>query len=453
MSKEDRSMKFVLILALVAGCSTKPNPKSCLDNHCSDPELPFCDVDGAIGGEPNTCIAVECSPNTFEECRGDRALTCNATGNNYDLVECEFGCGAGGCLPCNTTDCEKHIIPKYLPNVCNELAAGDPLTFSSQTIDTTNALSCHSVVPQANGPEICVFHRSAITIAANQTLRVIGTRAIAIVADRELKIDGVLDVSANVGEFGTSGAAAHGPGGGFVMSGGLGDTNDGSGSGGAGFKTPGGAGGKRGGSAANGGAMGTDPSFLSFLVGGTAPPRVNGIFSGFAGGAATIISCRSTVSVAGLIDAAGGGGGGGHYVNFTTHFPAGGGASGGNVVIQGMNVSITGQLFANGGGGGAGENSQELFESFGDPGQKGRRSSATAQGGPGLNGGGTGGTGGAGVLFGGSGGAPSIASGFGGAGGGSTGFLQTYTPQNVTPTITPTEASPALQGNQAIPTN
>ena len=135
------AMRLLLgLVLLVAGC-TKPNPASCADNHCSDPARPFCDVDGTIGGEPQTCIAVSCTPNAFAECRNDAALTCNANGDNYDLLECEFGCGTSGCKTppeCTTLDCMKHIIPKYLPTICDTLATQAALHITSDMmLDTT----------------------------------------------------------------------------------------------------------------------------------------------------------------------------------------------------------------------------------------------------------------------------------------------------------------------------
>jgi hypothetical protein len=68
--------------------------------------LPFCDVDGVFGDTAQTCIAVDCSPGEFAACRGDQAITCNSTGNNYDLVRCEFGCDevTGGCKRCSSDD-------------------------------------------------------------------------------------------------------------------------------------------------------------------------------------------------------------------------------------------------------------------------------------------------------------------------------------------------------------
>jgi hypothetical protein len=99
----------ILVAALVGGGCTKPNPASCEDLTCTEPGLPFCDVDGAIGGEPKTCIAVACTPDEFAVCRGDYAVTCNAEGTNYDITRCERGCDpeTGGCRVCdpNQTVC------------------------------------------------------------------------------------------------------------------------------------------------------------------------------------------------------------------------------------------------------------------------------------------------------------------------------------------------------------
>src|SRR5687768_14733079 len=94
-----------LVLAVMFAACTKPNPKSCADGVCNDQELPFCDVDGTLGGEPNECIGVACAPMEHVSCRGDQAIRCNATGTNYDLVQCERGCDpATGCNGCSTNN-------------------------------------------------------------------------------------------------------------------------------------------------------------------------------------------------------------------------------------------------------------------------------------------------------------------------------------------------------------
>ena len=101
-----KSMKLAVLVVVVTcfGC-TKPNPKSCLDGICSDQDFPFCDVDGMFGGEPNECIAVECTAGEHIGCRGDQAIRCNPSGNNYEAVQCERGCDDNtGCFSCTAND-------------------------------------------------------------------------------------------------------------------------------------------------------------------------------------------------------------------------------------------------------------------------------------------------------------------------------------------------------------
>ena len=433
-------MRLLLVVVVVSLGCTKPNPKSCLDNHCSDPDLPFCDVDGAIGGEPNTCIAVDCSPGTVASCRDDRALTCNATGNNFDLVACEYGCdaAAGGCLPCNTSDCEQHVIPKYVATVCNQLSAYPTLSIAVDTmLDTSVDLACSAVVTQATGPAICVLHYNTVAIERNQVYSVTGSRALALVADRDLTIDGVLAVS-GVG-------TASGPAGGINKSGtGMMNVSGG----GAGYRHAGGAGATTttDGGANNGGAAAqTGPAQLAELFGGTQPTQgTNARPPGGAGGGVTLVSCRGTLSVPGTIDAGGGGGLGGRVtVNpITFESPSGGGA-GGTVVLQGLHVNVTGELFANGGGGGAGG-------SNGGTGENGTRSTTAAKGGvAGFDDGGAGGAGGT-IINPGVGKAHSQG---GGAGGGSSGFFLVYTPAPNPPTLTPLMVSPGIEPKGNIATN
>ncbi len=99
----------VFVVGVMAVGCTKANPKSCKDGLCTDQSFPFCDVDGTLGGEVQECIAVSCTPTEFEACRADRELRCNATGNDYDITQCELGCDAAtdGCRLCdpNQTTC------------------------------------------------------------------------------------------------------------------------------------------------------------------------------------------------------------------------------------------------------------------------------------------------------------------------------------------------------------
>jgi hypothetical protein len=437
-------VRFPLILLLVIGCGSTPNPKSCLDHHCSDPNLPFCDTDGSIGGEPNKCIAVDCNPNQFEECRGDRAVTCNDAGDNYDLLACEYGCGASGCSPCTTTDCEKRIAPKYVQTACSAVSAAPSYVISQNTtVNTNDDASCNAIVSQPSGLEICLLKYNNITINTNQTLTVTGARALALVADYALKVEGTIDVSAN--------GVVDGPGGGTRRSG---MTSTSVGAGGAGYRMKGGAGGDLvgDGNAANGGDPQMSPLLTSDLLGGTKNTQLTGTsLPGGAGGAVTLVACRGKLSVAGVVDAGGGGGNAGAAGTLGGNYkhPAGGG-SGGTIALQGLQVDVTGRLYANGGAGGGGGTSV-VGGTSASSGQDAQRSLMAAIGGVGdsINGrvGGHGGVH-AGVGF--AGGGPNTRPG---AGGGSAGYIIVFSPEFILPTLNPVEVSPMIEARQVVPTN
>src|SRR5437868_15357615 len=89
----------VLWIAVFASC-TKPNPSAhCDDGVCIDPKYPYCDVSGAVTGEPHACTAVLCTASEFVTCDGDSAVTCSADASTYETTACEHGCNAttGGC--------------------------------------------------------------------------------------------------------------------------------------------------------------------------------------------------------------------------------------------------------------------------------------------------------------------------------------------------------------------
>ncbi len=422
----------VLVGALVmaVGC-TKPNPAlSCEDGLCSDPTVPYCDVTGSISGEPNTCIHVSCMANEFVECRGDKALTCNATGDNYDLLSCAYGCDDNGCKPpppCETLECQKHIIPKYVATECDTLATTDLTVSADTTLDTSMDTMCTRIVSQTGAPDLCVVHHATITVERNHLLRVTGSRVLALVADKNVVVDGVLDIGYTAGA---------GPGGGFLTSGQA--------SGGAGYRTSGGAAGTTvDGGAANGGPATANPKSLATLLGGFRSP----LGTNRAAGGATLISCRGKVIVSGLIDANGGGGGGGN-TGLGAYKPPAGGSSGGTVVLQGITLEVTGELYANGGGGGGGGPDDFSNQAGGD----GLRSLSAAPGGPG-SGPALAGTGGVGGATSSPTNGYGQSDGLGGAGGGAAGYILTYTAPGSVPVLTPFAVSPGLEPNEVLPTN
>jgi len=283
---------------------------------------------------------------------------------------------------------------------------------------------------------------SAITVHASAMTRFVGSRAIALVSDADLVVDGWLDVSARMEKSG--------PGGGFTASGGV--SNTGSGWGGAGFHTAGGSGGSStaNGGAGNGGSMSVDPAALTVLVGGPIAGFVESTSSGGGGGGLTLISCRGAVVVNGTINAGGGGGYGGAVI-LTVLIGGTGGGAGGNVVMQGLDVRVTGRLYANGGSGGAGKPTNQTK---GADGSDGNYNSLTPSPGGAATGTGegAGGTGGYLNVAGGAGGRYTTAGTSGGGGGGSVGFFQSYTPAGRPATLSPAQASPAPQPNGMIPT-
>jgi len=449
----------------IAGC-TKANPLDCSDGTCSDPAHPYCDKDGTVDGAPNTCIKPACStPNEFVECKGDTAVSCNATEDGYNLMQCPMGCSdaAHGCNMCtpNGTYCTAegvqscgsdgapttfeacaagcvadpqphcaHLVPRYLASVCDTGSTTDFDVTNDVTLGTDLDTACTGgIVTQTAAPDICVVRNKTITIESGATLKATGSRLLALVADDAVTIHGTLDASAD--------ANVPGPGGTETPGGSRGGMSQASG--GAGFKTAGGAGANAttDGGQANGGAVKPDPAQLAVMVGGPGD-------DGGGGGGVVLIACRGTASVDGTIDIGGGGGFGGFHSNVgVTVYGAGGGGAGGYLVIQGWAASLTGSFFANGGGGGAGYTGSAT-------GQTGQDGSQLASNG--ASGGAAQGTGGQG----GNGAAKSVGAGngthAGGGGGGGLGYLQVYTPSGVTPAITPANSSPDFQPSLTIQT-
>jgi hypothetical protein len=443
--------------------------------------------DASLDAPPDMGVISSCTANEFIACEASIARTCNASGDGTVTQDCGMAgcnadakrcnqcvanaatcstsaneleqCGADGLpgnrevclLGCRTTPVAHcaYLEPRYLPDICDvPTASGDLEVSSAVTIDTGVAANCTGgVVAQSGAPEICVVRHGSIHVAANGTLIGSGSRALALVADGAIAIDGVLDVSAN--------AISSGPGGGGVTSGAQ-ATSD-TGGGGAGFATAGAPGGSRSadGEGGQGGDAGTNPGLLTVLVGGRRPMFVfggNAPRSGGGGGAATLIACRGQLSVAGVIDAGGGGGQGGRPGLFAGSMWSGaGGGSGGNVVLQGASISVTGQTFANGGGGGAGWVMQGTQD--GQSGSDGIRSTTTsAPGGVSFGSEGAGGAGGRLGTLPTSGKHPNSSNGLPGAGGGAIGFFQTFAPAGATIALTPSAASPGFGPNIAIET-
>ena len=403
-------------------------PTNCQANSdCMEP-TPLCTPDGLCGEclDSSTCGDRVCDTETHV-CRG-----CSD----------DSECATGFCSPVTETCQPGTITPRYLPSIC-ELPATNDLHV---VVDTTFAdPDCNGgIVVQSGGPSICVVRYRMISVAGAVTLAISSSQALALVADESLTIDGILDVSAS--------GTIDGGGGGYLVSGGGASASASSGGGGAGFNSVGGPGGDATtGGAANGGGT-FDVVGATVLMGGA---RSAGSLAGGGGGAVTLISCRGTVTVNGLIDAGGGGAKGGASNSPGPNGGWGGGA-GGNIVLQGRAIDVTGQLYANGGGGGGGK-PDTTNSAIGGLGEDGGRSLACASGGIATRGA-SGGAGGCGGLLPQAGDryrvdASSTSAPSGGGGGGSVGFLQTYTPAGIAPNVHPSAVSPDFLPNGTIPTH
>src|SRR5678815_2542587 len=90
-----------------------------------------------------------------------------------------------------------HITPLWLPDACDVPAAG--AWFESDAVvafNTSFDANCTGgILAQAGGPDICVVRARAMRIGG--TLAVTGTRALALVSDFSLVVDGTIDIAAH----------------------------------------------------------------------------------------------------------------------------------------------------------------------------------------------------------------------------------------------------------------
>ena len=427
-----------------------------------------------------------CEPGAFLGCEEDVAQFCGADGLTIASTSCDAGCNAGAarcneCVPDATTcatgevvhcgsdglvasteSCAAgcvdegggprcaHIVPAFLPNVCDAQASLPAFEIDDvvpRSFDTDDNTKCNGGIIKMHptGPEICVVR--ARTIALSSPLTVLGSRAIAFVADGELIATSTIDVSAR--------GSASGPGGGVRVSGAAPSTAGGGASGGgAGGKQAGASGGALGDLGLNSGAGGavSDQFVIGSFEGGARAGSANvlvpnyGPQGGGGGGALMLVSCTDEVIAAGIIDAAGGGGGAGGdgVATAVTKLMGGaGGGAGGYVVLQGANVTASGAMFANGGGGGGGCSGEGCR---GKPGEDGNHS--RARGGAGTGSGTAGGTGSLGTSPP-TNGVTSLSAGSPGGGGGASGRFQIFVPAGVTPSVS---TQPAFEPHRTIET-
>ncbi len=214
-------------------------------------------------------------------------------------------------------------------------------------VNTDAPGSCDRTVIQGNGPVLCVKTVDSVTITAD--IRFSGSRPMVLLGASSVTIAAQAQLDLSEGAGANTGTCS-GPGDGRDNVG-NGANEGASGAGGGGFGSSGGAGGagvgRTGGNAGQtvpadyvrGGCRGGNGGRSSAGAGGT---------GGNGGGSVYLIS-GGMIMIAGEINASGGGGNGGR-----NKAGGGGGGSGGMIVLDAPTVTVSGTLFANGGGGGEG---------------------------------------------------------------------------------------------------
>jgi len=334
------------IVALVAACRFDP-PPSLGDGGADDDGDAF---DAAELDAPEA--PPECTPSTTV-CRDGWYVECSAQGTPARTMRCPLGC-ADDDPRCIDVDPSNGLAAQL------DLTANAPaISFAgSSTIDTKTGIVFNGAVSidvpneLVNGMRVLRFS----TLDIQGTLKVSGDAALVLLADRDVTIGGLLDVSGAAGGAGRSTetscrgeSASGGPGGG-----GGGRAGNGA-HGGSSGGTPGGA----------GGTSLSDPDLVPLQggcaggAGGSGTVGIAGAAGGTGGGAVQIVSrARIAITGSGRIDASGKGGGSGWVsiiVGGTVSGSGGGGGSGGGVLLEAPQIVLDGAgvvVSTKGGGGG-----------------------------------------------------------------------------------------------------
>ncbi len=316
-------------------------------------------TDAAIVADASPDAATLACVASTTACVGDAIVTCGADGTVTSMTQCDVGCDSSGASPvCDVLE------PSNLAATTCDTGAVTNLTVTSGVTAIDTSTGCDLVVTQTTGPAICVRGFGTISIAQGATVRVTGSRALALVATTSFELDGTIDASADGPT--TMTAAISGPGAPFAIgNGGNGTANSpGIAGGGGGGGTAGAAGSSTLDQGA-GGAAGatTGVAMLSPLIAGStgghngaATNDARTAAGGLGGGALQLVSCDAmTISATAIIDVSGSGGAGGPGTT-SLLAPAGGGGGGGGgaLLIEGASMTIAGVVAANGGAGGGG---------------------------------------------------------------------------------------------------
>lgn len=292
---------------------------------------------------------------------GDATDAPNTDGADARLVDAGPNCyGAGAVVVCLSSPPDTALM---LPTAVNPFDTG--------------AGACDQLVPQTNGPDLCVLAGTTVKVSGN--FIAIGTLPLVLVGTSTLEVSGTLDVSSTqqphrtgaganasqcpVPPAGTSdrGGAGGGAGGSFGTAGGSGGTGDLNLNGPPAGNAPGGIAASamipsvlRGGCPGATGGEGDDPSTNA----GDNPGGPGGD-----GGGAVYLMAGTAITIGGNVFASGAGGGtipgqsgAGNCVPRNGGFEQGGGGAGtgGMIGLAAPSLTISGRVVANGGAGGGG---------------------------------------------------------------------------------------------------
>ncbi len=305
------------------------------------------------------------------ECAGGNSLVCQD--GERVTVPCPAGCNGatGACLPVPTGFTPSNVGREQFRDDAPDLDVDEAFRYDTNTC--TSMTGASRVVGMRDGGEACVLSVGSFRLRESGYMQVGGQRPLIIVASDEIRVEGIIDVSARGDQSGPAGlrggrtvAGAEdggGPGGGHAGEH-VDDFDDGGGAGGGGCG--GGGDGGSGGSAAGGegGVPYLSGDDLQPLIGGSGGGRGRGAvrasFSnageGGAGGGALQLTAATRIVISGGIVAGGGGGqpGRNNGDGGTNWGSGGGGGAGGNVIVEAPDVQVDGGLSVVGGGGGGG---------------------------------------------------------------------------------------------------
>jgi hypothetical protein len=309
------------------------------------------------------------------ECVGDMLRYCKEVGGSAMDTPCGWGCIGGSDAHC------AHVVPAGSGGVeldgvtpadadSTSLAALAAITLTDVTFDSdfgkigTNTMPelFHNAMTgvdkgidfQRRGTLIAMWRFKSLTLTG--TIKLVGSRSIALVADGPITINGTVVASGECSSFiagpgGFNGGSAAGMTGREPtdsMGGGQGAPTSSSGGGGGGHGSIGGNG-----ETAIGGKAWGDPDVPTLFGGaGGGAGSGGGMFGrgGGGGGALQLVTNTSVVITTGGINAGGCGG----KAGTGNADSGGGGGAGGTILIEAPTIMINGALAANGGGGGGG---------------------------------------------------------------------------------------------------